>query len=282
MESHYPLVPDPDLLEQVARSRGHETPSLGVVHAVAAVGERFPPSPADVAQFVDAYDAALMTADRQLARLFTDLERLGFLDHAVVVITADHGEELRDHGHIGHGHALYEEQIRVPLLLSLPGQSRRIDVEEVVSLVDVGPTLLDVVGIEPPASFAGRSLRGTIDAAAGFWGRLARALGAERAPRDQAAFSELLAVSIPGAGRLTPHARSVVRGDRKLIENVDGDPQVFDLRVDPHERQPRAPDPDDVAVLVPALERLGPAAPGPPGTIDRDTARRLRALGYLQ
>src|SRR5262245_50160534 len=124
MESHYPLLPDPDLLEQVARSRGHPTPALAVVHAVATVSEGFAPSPADVAQFVDAYDAALMTVDRQLARLFADLERLGFLDHAVVVVTADHGEELRDHGHVGHGTALFEEQIHVPFLLSLPGQTR--------------------------------------------------------------------------------------------------------------------------------------------------------------
>jgi len=283
MESHYPLVPDPDLLEQVARSRGHPTPELAVVHAVATVSDSFAPSPEDVAQFVDAYDAALMTVDRQLARLFADLERLGFLDHAVVVVTADHGEELRDHGHVGHGTALFEEQIHVPLLLSLPGQTRRIDVEQVVSLIDVGPTLLDLAGIEPPMSFEGRSLRATIEAASGWWGgRLARAVGAEQPAGERAAFSELLAVPLPGGGRLTSHTRSIVLGHRKLIECVDRDPEVFDLWLDPYEREPRTPDRDDVAVLVPVLERLGPAAPAAPGTLDRDTEARLRALGYLQ
>jgi arylsulfatase A-like enzyme len=167
-------------------------------------------------------------------------------------------------------------------LLSLPDQTRRIDVEQVVSLIDVGPTLLDLAGIARPLSFEGGSLRATIEAVSGWRARLARAAGLEQTAGERAAFSELLAVPVPGGGRLTPHVRSIVLGDRKLIERVDHDREVFDLRLDPHERQARPPDRDDVAVLVPALERLGPVAPAAPGILDRDTERRLRALGYLR
>ena len=166
MEPHHPLVPDPDLLEQVARSRGHETPTLAVVHAVAGVSDRFPPSPADLAQFVDAYDAALMTVDRQIARLFADLERLGFLDHAVVVITADHGEELRDHGHVGTATRSTRSRTTCRSCSRCPTRPGASTWSRSSRSSTWAPALLDVAGIERPAVVRGPVAAGTIEAEA--------------------------------------------------------------------------------------------------------------------
>jgi len=286
MESHFPLVPTEAALTDVAARRSHGVPSLTRTNALIQTSRITPLTEPDLDQINDAYDAAVLTLDQELERLFSDLERVGFLDHAVVVLTADHGEELHDHGEIGHGHALYNEQVRIPLLISLPRQAAHVDVDDVVSLIDVAPTLLGLAGVETPASFEGRSLRAAMDAADVSWiRRMAQRLLWKRSAVAGVAYSELLSMSHPDAARVTPHARAIVHGDTKLIEDVDGAQHIFDLSRDPHELHAREAGPDEIATFRPALEWLA-ARPRPsgrpaPAAIDRATADRLRALGYV-
>src|SRR5262249_31892989 len=107
----------------------------------------------------DFYDAEVMSIDMALRDLFASLEERHFLDNAVVVVTADHGEEFKEHGLMGHHQTLYEEVIRVPLIMLVPGQHQHVEVTPLVSLTDVAPTVLDLVGIPSPPSFMGSSLR---------------------------------------------------------------------------------------------------------------------------
>jgi len=96
------------------------------------------------------YDASLRVADRLVADVLDALERADRLEHTVVVVLSDHGEELFERGNIGHGGSVYEEMVRVPLMIRLPGASPA-RVPNVVSLVDVAPTLRELCGLPSPA-----------------------------------------------------------------------------------------------------------------------------------
>src|SRR5262249_8285654 len=99
----------------------------------------------------DRYDGDVAEADRVMGGMLETLSKEGLLDHVVVVVLADHGEDLWDHDATrspGHGHSLYQELLHVPLLMVAPGvvqSGRRIQTG--VSLVDVAPTLLDLAGV---------------------------------------------------------------------------------------------------------------------------------------
>ena len=109
-------------------------------------------------QFLD-YDRAIRQADDQFARLVATLRAKGFWDHATVIYTSDHGEEFYEHGGRGHGNTLFEEQIRVPLVLKLPiGRGTTSRRQEIVSLADVVPTLSELYALPRDPSWIGSSL----------------------------------------------------------------------------------------------------------------------------
>lgn len=106
----------------------------------------------------DQYDAAVRYTMDELGGWFAWLEREGLYDEALIVVTADHGEELYDHEGFGHGYTLHREVLHVPLLVKLPFQRASRRQEEWVSLVDLYPTLLEALGVEPVSGLDGRSL----------------------------------------------------------------------------------------------------------------------------
>ena len=107
----------------------------------------------------DSYDNCLAYLDWRLGQLFDELQRRGVLDRTVVIITADHGEELGDHDLFEHGESLYRPEIHVPLLILLPSaRPCRSVVRETVSLRDLPATIVDLAGLAAGAPFPGRSL----------------------------------------------------------------------------------------------------------------------------
>jgi arylsulfatase A-like enzyme len=123
-------------------------------------------SPADRAHLLDLYDACIRFTDDQLAGLLERLDALGVADETIVVVLSDHGEEFGGHGDFEHD-ALWQEILHVPLLVHVPEalregwQGRRVDAP--VGLVDVTPTLLELVGLPVPAHVQGRSLVGVVE-----------------------------------------------------------------------------------------------------------------------
>jgi len=107
------------------------------------------------------YDAEIADADAEVAVLLAELGALGRRDRAIVVVAADHGEAFGEHGTRFHNQDLSDGQTHVPLIVALPGAAPRV-VDGPVSLVDLAPTLLDLVGLPAPAGMNGVSLAGAI------------------------------------------------------------------------------------------------------------------------
>jgi arylsulfatase A-like enzyme len=271
MEPHTPYEPPAPLLARLRE--GREPPDLKAVNYYATYGHLEHVEPAMLRAIEDVYDTEVAAVDAAIAELAAALERRGFLAHAVVVVTADHGEEFKDHGFMGHDFTLYDEVIRVPLIVLAPGARAPAQRREVVELIDVAPTVLDVAGIAPPASFVGRSLRGVLG-------------GRDGAPAPAGtAYSEL--IKPPGALRLTPHTRALVLGHRKLIEGVAGEREFYALDVDPREQRlaqlPEAEQTLLVDVMARARQRAQDnASPHLARQVDERTRERVRALGYVQ
>ncbi len=108
---------------------------------------------------VDRYDGAIAYVDAQVGALVDELRTLALLDDTLLIVTSDHGEAFGGGGLVGHGVSVYEDQVHVPLLVRYPGGCERGVVEEPVSLLDVLPTNLEELALEPPRSLEGCSLR---------------------------------------------------------------------------------------------------------------------------
>jgi arylsulfatase A-like enzyme len=129
----------------------------------ADVPGREPPGPRDAAL---AYDQEARYTDDHVGPFLAKLAQLGLSDRTIVIITADHGEEFGEHGGMGHGRTLQQEVMRVPLVIAAPGLLAPAEVTAPVSLLDVAPTVLDLLGLEPTRGHRGTSLVGRARAAA--------------------------------------------------------------------------------------------------------------------
>jgi arylsulfatase A-like enzyme len=109
---------------------------------------------------VNRYDNALRYVDEQIGRMADGLAERGMLDDTLWVITSDHGELFLEHGLVTHGRTLYDAEARVPLLVHWPKRIRSADAYEAVSHVDIVPTVLDLLEIEPHPAMQGKSFAG--------------------------------------------------------------------------------------------------------------------------
>jgi arylsulfatase A-like enzyme len=113
----------------------------------------------ELAEVVALYDGEIAYADFAIGRFFDALRELGLYDEALIVVFGDHGEGFLEHGLMNHGNSVYEELIRVPLLLRLPGgRSGGERIDEPVQLIDIAPTILQELELEPPPVMQGTSL----------------------------------------------------------------------------------------------------------------------------
>jgi choline-sulfatase len=218
-------------------------------------------NPAELARLATLYDGEVLYLDRALANLFTNLDHRGLLENALIIVTADHGEHLGEHGLLSHGNTLYEEVIRVPLLVRLPRPTSR-RVREPVSIAGLAPAMLRELGLPIPAGFHIPALPFGGDGASGF------------------ALSEVLKVK-PDYLRL--HRRALVGATGKLLVLEDGSQVFIDLATDPAEDHPLT-DPPFAAELRRVMagvsegsETVTPKAGAP---IDAATREKLRVLGY--
>ncbi len=227
------------------------------------------------------YDGGIRHSDARLGEILDDLQRLGLAESTVIAVFSDHGEEFWDHDSWGHGRYPWEHQIRVPLILHLPAALRRElgipgdgrgVIEQQVELVDLYPTLLELLGLELDGPVQGRSL--------------VPLLRGETLPHRDA-FAE---------GSRSKYEAKALRSQRyKLMYGFrrgapDSEPQLwlFDLRDDPGETRNLAEErPEITAELRGRLEALiGGSVLRPyeeldPDELDPKLREQLEALGYL-
>ena len=243
------------------------------------------------------YDPAIRYTTDELGALFEDLDARGLYDDALVVLTADHGEELFEHGGFSHGYSLHEELLHVPLLVKLPGQRRGGVVRAPVSVQDVYPTVLEALGLEAPYAGDGRSLLPRMRAAAEADGDGeaggpggARRVG-RRGPPVALADDRVFLYHVDWPGRCV--GRALRLGRWKLVEvreDYEGRRDVvelYDLEADPGEtRDLAARRPGVVARLQDRLRRelaarVADGLAPPENVLHALDLQALEALGYL-
>jgi hypothetical protein len=191
-------------------------------HSSYMTHKEFPTKLSGVQGLQEKYDYEIAFSDMWLGKLLDAVKEMGLADDTAVVVMADHGEAWGEHKVYFHGQDLFDEQLRVPLVIAVPGVAPKT-IDDPVALVDVGPTLLEMVGVAPPASMRGRSLLPLIE-------------GKPRAARP--IFSELLP-----ATAWPHHAVMLVDGKHKIIHRVsDRRWELYDLDADPREQKNLADD----------------------------------------
>jgi arylsulfatase A-like enzyme/Flp pilus assembly protein TadD len=220
--------------------------------------QRFPGRP---------YDGEIAYVDEQVERVFRALRSAGEWHRTLVVVTSDHGESLGEHGERTHAYTLYDAVLRVPLLIRGPGVPAARRVPEVVSAVDVAPTILARAGLAPLGDAGGRDLSPLWRAEPGFDSR--------------PAYAETLATQLDHGWAPLFAMRTdrylFVRAPRPELYDVESDPgQLTNLLEDPSAAAAEAAGILDRAVdAVLADQRKAERLP-----LDAETREQLRALGY--
>lgn len=215
-----------------------------------------------------AYAAGVRRCDRAIGDFLDTVRRQGLLENTIIVLTADHGEGLMDHGRMEHGQSLHIEQLHVPLVIRLPGaapEPRRV--KGWVGLIDVLPTLADLCDLKAPRNaWVGKSLASALRGGS---------------VRSRAMHST--AVKNP------PFADSVIQGEFHLIEKVETkNRELYHLASDPKEaRDASADHPRVVGSLAGKIaqhrndfDRRGLDPSNVP--MSEELKEQLRSLGYLQ
>lgn len=157
---------DPDLIGELSHQRqGHGTTAGAVIRRTLArgKGQGAPPIESEDFPLVSrAYDSGVAYADHLLGDFFTALEERG--RPTLLILTSDHGEALGEHGGLGEHGYLYDHNLMVPLILSLPGgRGAGAMIDRQVRTIDIFPTVLDALGLEPRPGIDGRSLLPLLD-----------------------------------------------------------------------------------------------------------------------
>jgi arylsulfatase A-like enzyme len=228
--------------------------------------------PTDVEHLTDLYDEEIAYTDRQVGRLMEHLEQSGLAEETLVIVVGDHGEEFMERGWIGHTISLYDEVVKVPMIVVVPGERTAPAVSDVVETRAVFYTVMDVLGMLPERSDAFPSLL-----------PLMRGEG-----RATGAFSEVWIDASEISGGKEIHLSSHQSGRWKVIHDHDRDTTLlFDLANDPGEREDLSIEHPEILQEIKAeLDRWLESMDQPgtdPGrqTLDPETIRRLKALGYL-
>jgi arylsulfatase A-like enzyme len=221
-------------------------------------------SPDDLKRLLSLYDGEIRYTNDQIGHILDHLQSRGLQRSTLVVVTSDHGEEFLEHGSWEHQKTLYEEVVRIPLLVSGPGIAPRVERRQ-ASLLDVAPTVLAWAGVAIPAVMQGRSLL-------------------EPLP-EREAYGET--DHVPDGTRKV-FLRTGSAGS-KLVLSVDRTTdelrgaEWYDLAVDPGETRPAAQVPPDVRRR--ALDRWREARArgraAPPIHLNAEQLEGLRALGYV-
>ena len=236
-------------------------------HAV--LEEQDPPSPELVRRVITQYDTALANLDLALTSLFAELDRRGLLEDALVIVTSDHGEYFGEHDLVEHSKDVYEEALRVPLIVKRPGQSQGRVIDELRCLVEL-PCM--VLGELPPTTAA--RLAGDFPCGG-------------RATLAELRYTRLKDFTKPYGRRFDRERTVLYQGRYKLIRSTDGHHELYDLEADPHETHNLFDPTDELSTtLLAACERMRAEGESPTGAdrapeLSPEELEQMRQLGYI-
>jgi arylsulfatase A-like enzyme/Flp pilus assembly protein TadD len=243
-----------------------QTPWFSWVHVFDPHAPYRPPAPYDTQYVADPYAGEVAWTDAALAPLLDQLRTLS--RPTLVIVTADHGESLGEHGELTHGIFAYDATLRVPLIVAevTPGGSasttRGRTIDTPVRHVDVVPTVLDAVGVPADTTLAGTSLLDVISTGRG---------------ETRPSYFEAMTANL---SRGWAPLRGVLVDRDKYIDLPI--PERYDLTADPAEqRNLAASDANRAQVLLNTLRTFDTAPPAQPGEESTAVLDRLRALGYI-
>jgi arylsulfatase A-like enzyme len=192
--------------------------------------KRQPPSEEDIRYLQGVYQGEINFMDAHVGRFIAELKALGLYDQATVVLISDHGEEFWEHGGFEHGHTFYDELVRVPLIVKFPLEVEPVQrvVSTQVRVVDVMPSVVEVLGIDPPASFEGESMMPLVRG------------GSED---DRPAFCESLLYGEPKIAWRSERYKYI----QEAATGREGMGELYDWREDPAETQNLAEQRPDIA-----------------------------------
>jgi arylsulfatase A-like enzyme/Tfp pilus assembly protein PilF len=245
----------------------HDAPFFMFVHYFDPHAPYEPPEPFASEYNEDPYLGEIAYTDHAIGRVIDELKQFDLYDSSLIVITADHGESLGEHGEATHAYFVYQSTMRVPLIIRAPGAAAGREVAVAVSVTDIAPTVLAALGIEPGETQNGMDLGGHL------WGQ-------DAASPERPLYGESLVPTVFGCNPL----RGVVQERWHYIWSKR--PELYDLSSDPDEQRNLIDEePDRAAVLHEALmsmlgsgEREDPGEEQPP---DAETLERLESLGYV-
>jgi len=226
----------------------------------------------EISFLTDLYDEEVWATDQGIGRVLSALDRLGLREDTLVIALADHGEEFMEHGWLGHTRSMYEEVVRVPLIMAGPGVPEGAVVTSPVGLTSITPTILERV-------------QGTVQQ-----GRFqAGPLPVSNPEKPEPVFIEVDFVPINEISEVKrAHLTSIVGARSKAIrDEKTGSVEIYDLSTDPLEQHDLAPtQPEQAAFfrkVLDAAARDARTRPMPSAETELDAARQaqLHALGYL-
>lgn len=215
------------------------------------------------------YAGEVRWVDESVGRILGDLRSRGLYRDSLIVLLSDHGEEFWEHGSFGHGHSLYEELVRVPLIVKLPGDGATGRVETPVSTAALGTTLLELAGGADNSGAAPESLRGFRPLLDG---------------KPAAVDTHVLL----GGVEYFEERGGVVSSEWKLIRGLhSGHEELYSLVKDPAETRSVAAEQPAVAsrlgaVLEPSLSRLKGPGSEEKVELSPEVSDALKALGYIE
>jgi arylsulfatase A-like enzyme len=284
IDPHWPYYPPPPFRERF----GERPEDISDLHDMAGRGHS-PRNRQEIEDVISLYDGEIAYVDQELGRFFEGLKAMGLYDESLIVITSDHGEAFYEHGHWQHVESLYEEVVRVPLIVKWPGGSRKDRISTAVSLIGVFTTFLEQAKVSPRPMSSPPSLRSHLRQT-------------EQSNRDDTIVSEVSWGPLGPRGSWPPPGTSMMISFRReglkyiatLGEPSQSDPnprilseELYDLMSDPRERENlsdnRRAEITSFRKTLRAYLRTARLRGGQPEQVELDpeARRMLESLGYI-
>jgi arylsulfatase A-like enzyme len=270
MDAHDPYIPPPPFdsmfpgkINYFERTRYNQI-FRGVMKLQRKVTEE------EYRHLVSQYDGGIAYIDLHVGELIARLKKLGIYENCLIIITSDHGEAFGERDLMCHGVSAYQDQVHVPLIIKYPNVRERVIVNETVSLCDLMPTILDVLGYEIPGGIDGQSL-----------------LNHDRGKRG-----EVISESFPKGDIFNWHPRfrrverAIFSGQFKFIGSAAGKRELYDLSKDPEEKDnlyemDKGASRELEARLNQWLREVNEES-GSAQALDKGALDRLKSLGYIK